>query len=76
MASKNMPVEDWTDAQREKGIVQLHVQRLRIKNGRVRNSASVTVHSTERDGLFDAACKSILDLTVGSEKPATSEPGG
>ncbi len=66
MGCTNMRIEEWSPEQLEKGIIQLHVQHLRA-NGtktRIRHSASVTIHTTDRKGLFDAASKAIVKLGV------------
>ena len=64
MSCKNMPVEKWTPDQLESGIIQLHIQRLAVKGGKVHHGPSVTIHTTDRAGLFDAALKAVVKLGV------------
>ena len=75
MASKNLPIEDWTDEQKRLGIVQIHVQRLRTApSGRIRNGASITIHATDCEGLFDAARKAAVEIglpTMGTPTEGT-----
>ena len=64
MASHNLPLDEWNEEQKAEGLVQIHVQYLRAGKSRVRNGASMTIHATAREGLFDDACKSVVDLCV------------
>jgi len=45
-------------------VLQLHVQRLYAKNGRLRHGESVTIHTTDREGLFDAASLAVVKLGI------------
>ena len=71
MSCQNMRIQDWSPEQLEKGVVQLHVQRLFAKNGRLRHGESATIHTTDREGLFDAASLAIVKLGVVEGRPAT-----
>lgn len=64
MSCQNMRIQDWSPEQLEKGVIQLHVQRLHAKNGRLRHGESVTIHTTNRKGLFDAASKAVVRLGI------------
>ena len=64
MSCQNMRIEDWSPEQLEKGVIQLHVQRLYAKNGRLRHGESATIHTTDRKGLFTAASLAIVKLAV------------
>jgi len=73
MSCQNMRIEDWSPEQLEKGMVQLHIQRLHANGNRtrIRHGASVTIHTTDREGLFDAASKAVIKLGVVEGRPAT-----
>lgn len=64
MGCKNMPVAEWSPEQLEEGVIQLHVQRLVVRGGRVRHGQSVTIHTTDREGLFDVASKAVVELGI------------
>jgi hypothetical protein len=66
MSCQNMRIQDWTDEQLEKGVVQLHIQRLHANGNRtrIRHGESVTIHTVDREGLFNEASVAVVKLSV------------
>ena len=66
MSCKNMRIQNWSDEQLEKGVIQLHIQRLQANGNRtrIRHGESVTIHTTNREGLFKAASVAVVKLGI------------
>lgn len=66
MSCQNMRIQDWTPEQLEKGVIQLHIQRLHANGNRtrIRHGESVTIHTVAREGLFSEASVAVVKLAV------------
>lgn len=66
MSCQNMRIQEWTEEQLEKGVIQLHIQRLHAngKRTRIRHGESVTIHTVDREGLFNAASTAVVRLGI------------
>ena len=66
MGCQNMRIGEWTEEQLEKGVIQLHIQRLHANGNstRIRHGESVTIHTVDREGLFDAASTAVVRLGI------------